>query len=81
MNQVKEKIAQYITHTLMRDKNYILQDDEALITSGLIDSFALAELAVFIEGEFDVFIPDPDLTVDKMNTLAQIVARVERDNQ
>ncbi len=43
-----------------------------------MDSFALAELAVFVEKEFDVYIPDPDLTVSKMDTLDQIVARVLR---
>jgi hypothetical protein len=31
---------------------------------------------VFIEREWKVYIPDPDLTVDRMNTLDQIVARV-----
>lgn len=79
MDDVKKKIRRYITHELMRDELYELEDDEEIITAGLIDSFALAELAVYIEGEFDVFIPDPDLTVEKMNTINQIHARVIRD--
>ena len=33
---------------------------------------------MFVEKEFDVYIPDPDLTVSKMDTLDQIVARVLR---
>ena len=44
-----------------------------------MDSFSLAELAVYCEDEFGVYIPDPDLTVEKMDTLDQIVARVMRD--
>jgi acyl carrier protein len=56
-----------------------LKDDEGIITGGLIDSFSLAELGVYVEEEFDVFIPDPDLTVEKMNTLNQIYARIMRD--
>jgi acyl carrier protein len=43
-----------------------------------MDSFALAELGVYVEDEFGVYIPDPDLTVEKMNTLDQMVARVMR---
>ena len=43
-----------------------------------MDSFALAELGVFVEQQFDVYIPDPELTIEKMNTLDQIVARVLR---
>ncbi len=66
----------YITRELIRDAAYPLTDSESIITGGLMDSFALAELAVFIETEFDVYIPNPELTVVRMNTLDQIVARV-----
>jgi len=73
---VREKIRAYITRELIRDPDYDLDDDEGIITEGLMDSFALADFAVFVEQEFGVYIPDPDLTVDKMDTLNQMVARV-----
>ena len=44
-----------------------------------MDSFSLAEFGVFVEQEFNVYIPDADLTVEKMDTLDQMVARVLRD--
>lgn len=74
--EVREKIRTFIVEELIRDANYNLTNDEPIITQGLMDSFSLAELGVYVEGEFDVYIPDPDLTVDKMNTLDQMVARV-----
>jgi len=73
---VRRKLRTYLTGDLIRDDSYPLGDDEGVVTGGLIDSFALAELGVFIEQAFDVYIPDPDLTVAKMDTLDQIVARV-----
>jgi acyl carrier protein len=73
---VREKLRAFITHELIRDPDYRLTDAEGIITSGMMDSFALAELGVYVEQEFGVYIPDPDLTVNKMNTLDQIVARV-----
>lgn len=75
---VREKLRAYITRELIRDAAYPLADDEGIITGGLMDSFALAELGVFVEQEFDLYIPDPELTVSQMNTLDQIVARVLR---
>lgn len=78
---IREQIRQFIVRDLMRDPHYQLTDQEGIITGGLIDSFALAELAVFVEKEFDVYIPDPDLTVAKMDTLDQMMARVMRDKQ
>lgn len=73
---IREALRTYITHYLMRDPGYALTDTEGIITNGLMDSFALAELGVYVEKEFGVYIPDPDLTVAKMNTLDLMVARV-----
>lgn len=73
---VRLVLRQFITGDLIRDEDYDLKDDEGIVSGGLIDSFALAELGVFIEQTFEVYIPDPELTVARMDTLNQIVARV-----
>lgn len=75
---VREKLRQYITKELIRDASYPLADDEGIVSGGLMDSFSLAELGVYVEQEFGVYIPDPDLTVAKMDTLNLMVARVLR---
>ncbi len=75
---LREKLRAFICKELIRDARYPLTDTEGIITGGLIDSFALAELAVFVERELGVYIPDADLTVAKMDTLDQMVARVLR---
>lgn len=75
---VRESIRTFITTELMREPSYALADDEKIITGGLVDSFSLAELAVYVESAFDVYIPDPELTIAEMDTLDQIVARVLR---
>ncbi len=72
----RDKIRTFILEELIREPDYLLEDDEGIISSGLMDSFALAELGVFVEELFDVYIPDADLTVSKMDTLTQMVARI-----
>jgi acyl carrier protein len=76
---VREKLRAYILEDLIRDPDYDLEDDEGIVSGGLIDSFSLAQIGVFAEEEFDVYIPDPDLTVAKMDTLNLMVARIIRD--
>ena len=76
---IRAKLRDFITRELIRDESYKLTNNEGIITEGLMDSFALAEFAVYIEEEFDVYIPDADLTVEKMDTLDQMVTRVQRD--
>jgi acyl carrier protein len=73
---IRDNLRGFITRDLIRDEEYPLADDEGIITGGLMDSFSLAEFAVYVESEFDVYIPDADLTVEKMDTLDQMVARV-----
>ena len=73
---VRQIVRQFITRDLIRDEAYDLPDDEGIVSGGLMDSFALAELGVFIEQTFAVYIPDPELTVAQMDTLDQIVARI-----
>jgi acyl carrier protein len=76
---VRENIRSYIARELIRDESYQIENEEGIITGGLMDSFSLAELAVYVENEFNIYIPDPDLTVEKMDTLNLIVARIMRD--
>jgi acyl carrier protein len=76
--EIRAKLREFIVTELIRDRNYQLGDDEGIITEGLMDSFALAEFGVFVEEQFDVYIPDSDLTVEKMDTLNQMVVRVMR---
>jgi acyl carrier protein len=78
--EVKRQLRTYICNELLDRPEYPLEDDEPLITGGLVDSFSLAQIGVFIESAFGVYVPDSDLTVANMNTLDQMAARVLMDH-
>ena len=73
---VREKLRTFIVTELIRDPGHSLGDGDAIISDGKVDSFSVAELGMYIEVEFGLSIPDPDLTVEKMDTLNLIVSRV-----
>ena len=79
--ETKEKLKKFICQELLNNPTYPLRDDEPLITNGLIDSFALAQIGVFAEIQFNVYIPDVELTVDAMNTVDKIADRIYRGLQ
>lgn len=75
-DEIIEKIKTFATTELLNNPAYDLKEDEALFSSGMIDSFAMAQIGVFIETEFNLYIPDPDLTVENMDTVGQIADRI-----
>lgn len=77
--EVRERLRAFVLNDMIRMPTYDLQDDEPLITGGLVDSFSLALFGVFVQEQFGIFIPDPDLTVENLDTLTQMVERVMRD--
>jgi len=75
---LKAELREFICSDLMQQPGYPLADDEPMMSGGLIDSFCIAYIGVFIEERFQVYIPDTDLTVECMDTLDLIAARVLR---
>jgi len=73
---IKQKLKAYIKAEIIKNPDYPLRDDEPLISGGLIDSFSIAHIAVFIETEIGVRIPDTDLTLDTMDSIDRMVARI-----
>ena len=75
-NDVLQKVRAFTLRELLKNPEYALKNDEPLFSSGLIDSFAMAQVGVYIETEFNLYIPDPDLTVDNMDTVEQITDKI-----
>ncbi len=71
-------LSQFIVSKLLKQPKRVLQPDEPLISSGLIDSLSLVDLSLFVEDEFGVRIDDTELnagTFDTLNQLASLIAQ------
>ena len=74
--QIVKQLADYISKEIMKQPDRVIDPDEALISGGLIDSFSLVDLALFIEEKFGVRIDDTELnadTFDSLNQLAELI--------
>jgi acyl carrier protein len=63
----------------LKNPDYPLDVDDSLITGGVIDSYSLVNIAVFVESEFGVKIPDTDLNLDNMDTIGRMTARILKE--
>ena len=65
-------LAQKIAADILREPNRKLRADEALISSGLIDSMSLVDVALLVEDTYGVHIDDTELNAETFDTLAQL---------
>ena len=66
------KLAAHISAEVLRDRGRVLAPDEKLISSGIIDSFNLVDLAVYAEDTFGVHLDDMELNADRFDTLEEL---------
>jgi acyl carrier protein len=70
-------LADYVATSILKQPNKPIPPDARLLSSGLIDSFSLVDLAMFIEERFGVQIADTELNEQTFDTLAELAALVE----
>jgi acyl carrier protein len=63
---------------LFREDRDDISDTDSLLEAGLIDSTGILELVSFLETEFGIRIADADIVPDNLDSIAKIVAYVER---
>ncbi|MBM4422680.1 MAG: acyl carrier protein [Chloroflexi bacterium] len=71
-------LASYIARTVLKQPNRVVADTEPIISSGLIDSFSLVDLALFVEDKFGVRIEDSELNAQTFDTVAQLAALIQQ---
>lgn len=77
MDDIIDLLTEKIKKNLLKDPKLELEPSEPLISSGLLDSFNLVDLALIIEEEYGVRIEDFELNADTFDTieeLAQLIA-------
>ncbi len=77
MNELTSQIATYISTEILKQPKRVIKPDEKIISSGLIDSFHLVDLGLFVEDKFGVRIDDSELNADTFDTIEQLVKVIE----
>jgi acyl carrier protein len=76
MKPIIETLAEKIAVDILKHPGRKIDPAEALISSGLIDSFSLVDLGLIVEDEFGVRIEDTELNADTFDSLEQLAALV-----
>jgi acyl carrier protein len=69
---ISTTLARYIAADILQQPDRIIKPDEPLLSSGLVDSFHLVDLSLFVEKSFGVRIDDAELNASTFDTLDQL---------
>ena len=70
-------LSKYIAVEILKQPNRVINPDEPLLTSGLIDSFHLVDLGLYVDDTFGVRIDDTELNSSTFDTLNQLAALIQ----
>ena len=77
LDEMKVKISEYMAKEIIKQPGRTIRPDEALLTSGLIDSFHLVDLALFVEDNFGVHIDDSELNASTFDSLDGLISLIQ----
>ena len=75
--EMRDKIIEYIRDEYVEEEDTEVGEDTPLITSGLVDSFSMVSLKMFLEDEYEIQIPDEEATTEAFDSVKSIMALVQ----
>ena len=75
-NEITATLSKYIAVEFLKQPGRVIELDEPLLSSGMIDSFHLVDLGMYVEDQFGVRIDDTELNASTFDTLAQLAALI-----
>lgn len=75
-DNIISSLSAFIAAKILKQPGRTLSADEALISSGLIDSFSLVDLSIYIEETFGVRIDDTELNADTFDSISALAALI-----
>lgn len=73
-----EKIIEYIYDEYVEDESTEIKADTPLISSGLVDSFSMVSLKMFLEDEYDIQMTDDEASTEAFDTVNRIIELVNK---
>jgi acyl carrier protein len=78
IDEMKELVLNYIRNEYIDEEDIELNYDTPLISSGLIDSFSMISLLVFLENKFKMKIPPAKATPEAFDSVNRIINLVNQ---
>jgi len=75
---MKERIIEFIRNEYVEDEGQVITETTPLISGGLVDSFSMVSLKLFLEEEYQIKMTDAEASTQAFDTVKSIVALVQK---
>ncbi len=75
--EIVSALGTYIAKSILKQPNRQIEPTSPIISSGLVDSFSLVDLALYIEDTWGVHIDDTELNAQTFDSLEQLSGLIE----
>jgi acyl carrier protein len=75
--EIVQMLSSFIATQILKQPKRVIQPDEPILSNGLVDSFNLVDLSLFIEKSFNVFIDNTELNRETFDTLTQLADLIQ----
>jgi acyl carrier protein len=79
--EIETKLSEYISGQILKQPDRTIGPKEKLISSGLIDSFHMVDLALFVEDTFHTRLDDSELNAQTFDSLEELAAIIRSRQQ
>lgn len=77
-DDMRDTIIGFVRDEYVEDEGVEVAEDTPLITSGLVDSFSMVSLKMFLEEEYDIKMNDDEANTEAFDKIRSIMALVNR---
>jgi len=74
MADVRDVVLEYVIDEYLEDEDQEISYDTPLISGGIVDSFSMVSLKVFLETNYKIQIPDAKATPEAFDSVNKIVS-------
>lgn len=77
MDDIAQRLRQFITENFLFGAEVAFADDDSLIGTGIIDSTGVLELIAHLEGEYDITLDDTELVPENLDAISNLVRFID----
>jgi len=75
---MRDQIIEFIVDEYVEDDSMVIEDETPLISSGLVDSFSMVSLKMFLEEEYQIQMTDEEASTEAFDNVKRIMTLVQK---